>query len=345
MTSRTKMRRLAQRLEAMDPQSRIAFVFYGSGTNMAFHAGAVEALLKLGAEDENRTSPFSPTSKKAPILVAGRGVGALVGAMYAQGFEAFQGELLPELFALSRRRRIHSGPPLLRLVCAQEGYYNLRPLSEMIDRLVKVNRFIIPFVVGALSTHYEPALFTPADGQGILCRALLASCSTVPLHAPVKIGSTHFMGGAGPLGVGDIVRLGIRRIVVFSSAPLETLSRPFGGLNSPLARLEHSISVLQNAAIRADLHTADIVNDLVSETMSTSDDASPILRTLHAPQRTGFSDRLYHQLEICTIAPKHSLLRNPYISRAAIQQDFNVGRARAHEVLRECEWLREYTAS
>ena len=77
MTYETKMRRLAQRLEAMDPLRRIAFVFYGGGLNMAFHAGALQAVMTAGYK--GRTSAFHPSSKKAPIVVAGSGAGAKNG--------------------------------------------------------------------------------------------------------------------------------------------------------------------------------------------------------------------------------------------------------------------------
>lgn len=344
MTYATKMRRLAQRLEAMDPLRRIAFVFYGGGLNMAFHAGAMQYVMTTGRKGQ--TSTFHPTSRKAPIVIAGNGAGALVGAMYAQGFEAFQGELLPELFNLARRGSLFSGLPLFRLLARKQSLYSLDPLLTLIEKLVQVDRFIIPFMVGVLGADYANHAFTPADGSWALRRGLLASSSAPPLTPSIEIDGQRYTGGAGPLTIGDFVRLGLRRFVVFSSAADKTLGHPLRpDILSSLAHLEHTLSTLQDSIIQADLRTVGIVNDLIEVDVSEHTKQSPTLSALAKPQRLGASDRLYHHVQICVIKPEYSLRRNPYASTATIERDFELGVQRAALALRKCQWLSEYAAS
>ncbi len=193
----------------------LGIVLSGGGARGFAHAGVLKALRENGIE---------------PDFVAGSSSGALVGALYAAGYDA--DEML-EFF-------VRNNPfKLSNLAIGKAGWIDTKKVEADFlahfpeDRFESLNKKL--FVTATDIVNGEPAIFD----SGPLISAILASCSVPVVFTPTEIGGRWYSDGG-----------------ITNNFPVETLTglcdRILGVYASPIrsvrkADLNSSVSVWQRA--------------------------------------------------------------------------------------------------
>ncbi len=184
----------------------------------------------------------------APAVVAGTSAGSVVGALYANGMNAF--ELQEKAVALDEAKirdlQLSSGG----LVLGQklEDYVNAQVRNQPIERLAK------PFA--AVATRLEDGERTVFT-RGNTGQAVRASSSIPGVFQPVAIGKYHFVDGGvvSPVPVDAARQLGADIVVAVDISNKARGQAPAGMLGT----LGQSIAIMGQKLGQAELARADVV--------------------------------------------------------------------------------------
>ncbi|BFO56409.1 patatin-like phospholipase family protein [Acidovorax sacchari] len=184
----------------------------------------------------------------APAVVAGTSAGSVVGALYANGMNAF--ELQEKAVALDEAKirdlQLSSGG----LVLGQklEDYVNAQVRNKPIEQLAK------PFA--AVATRLEDGERTVFT-RGNTGQAVRASSSIPGVFQPVAIGKYHFVDGGvvSPVPVDAARQLGADIVVAVDISNKARGQTPAGMLGT----LGQSIAIMGQKLGQAELTRADVV--------------------------------------------------------------------------------------
>ncbi len=184
----------------------------------------------------------------APAVVAGTSAGSVVGALYANGMNAF--ELQEKAVALDEAKirdlQLSSGG----LVLGQklEDYVNAQVHNKPIEQLAK------PFA--AVATRLEDGERTVFT-RGNTGQAVRASSSIPGVFQPVSIGKYHFVDGGvvSPVPVDAARQLGADIVVAVDISNKARGQTPAGMLGT----LGQSIAIMGQKLGQAELARADVV--------------------------------------------------------------------------------------
>ncbi|WP_019701823.1 patatin-like phospholipase family protein [Paracidovorax oryzae] len=184
----------------------------------------------------------------APAVVAGTSAGSVVGALYANGMNAF--ELQEKAVALDEAKirdlQLSSGG----LVLGQklEDYVNAQVRNKPIEQLAK------PFA--AVATRLEDGERT-VFARGNTGQAVRASSSIPGVFQPVAIGKYHFVDGGvvSPVPVDAARQLGADIVVAVDISNKARGQAPAGMLGT----LGQSIAIMGQKLGQAELARADVV--------------------------------------------------------------------------------------
>ncbi len=190
----------------MEKRTKIGIALGGGGAKGFAHIGVLKALEQAGFEFD---------------VIAGTSIGALVGAVYADG-------KLPELERVSRRYGVKDLPFLLGPTWPRKGLFSGNYLERLLDDIVRVRNIeelAKPFAAIAVDLNKaEVVTFT----HGNLYRAVHASMSIPGLFKPVTGGDEILVDGGvlEPVPVNALRLLGADVVVAVDLlSNLSTISR------------------------------------------------------------------------------------------------------------------------
>lgn len=172
-------------------RSRIALVLGSGGPRGFVHAGVLAALDELGVK---------------PDRVVGSSIGALVGALYANGMRG----------AEIRERALAIGfTDLAVLAFGASERFSGAPIAAWVNKLVaerRIEQFPIPFAAVAYSRSRAALVAFERGNVGV---AVQASCAVSGSFTPVRIRGEQFVDpdSAAPLPVRIARTLGAQRVL------------------------------------------------------------------------------------------------------------------------------------
>ncbi|MBP6611761.1 MAG: patatin-like phospholipase family protein [Paludibacter sp.] len=204
---------------------KLGIALSGGGIRGLCHAGVLKALDEFDIK---------------PDLLSGVSAGALVGALYADGYTPDEIALLFEDISFRK---------MTKLQIPNGGLFSIKEFERFMGRSLRAKRFEdlkIPLYVVATDLDNGRSV---EFSSGILIHPVVASCSVPVLFMPKKIRGVHYVDGG-----------------VFKNFPVSTI-RPYCekviGINaSPLVADEYKLS-LKNVAQRTYhfMFKANIVHD------------------------------------------------------------------------------------
>ncbi|MDR0367815.1 MAG: patatin-like phospholipase family protein, partial [Bacteroidales bacterium] len=149
----------------------IGIALSGGGIKGLCHAGALKALNEYGIK---------------PDIISGVSAGAIVGALYADGYSPDE---INEIFSNVSFSRF------AKIQFPKDGFFHIDIFKDFLDKKLRAKTFEalnIPLrIVATDFDHGKTAVFE----HGNLLDPVIASCSLPILFKPVKINGIHYVDG------------------------------------------------------------------------------------------------------------------------------------------------------
>lgn len=202
-------------MKKTDKKDNLGIVFSGGGVRGLAHIGTIKVMEELGL---------------SPNYVAGTSAGALVGALYAQGYTADEIlEFFMETPVFSWRHFGYKKPGLIDLEKMIPHFKKYFPTNSFADLKRKL------MVVGTNLETSESIVFS----EGEIIRPILASAALPVVFTPVKVNGALFADG------GITNNFPVDLIQPYCENIIGVYVNPIGNVEQ--ASLKSSFSVLQRA--------------------------------------------------------------------------------------------------
>jgi NTE family protein len=150
---------------------KIGLALSGGGIRGISHAGALLAMEELNIK---------------PEIISGVSAGAIVGALYADGYNPLQIARLFENISFSK---------MTKFDVPEGGFFNIASFEKFLGKKLRSKSFeelSIPLRV--VATNFDKAE-SEVFSQGNLLKPVIASCSVPVLFVPQKIRNNHYVDG------------------------------------------------------------------------------------------------------------------------------------------------------
>lgn len=150
---------------------KIGLALSGGGIRGISHAGALLAMEELNIK---------------PEIISGVSAGAIVGALYADGYNPLQIARLFENISFSK---------MTKFDVPEGGFFSISSFEKFLGKKLRAKTFeelSIPLRV--VATNFDKAE-TVIFSEGSLLKPVIASCSVPVLFVPQKIKNNHYVDG------------------------------------------------------------------------------------------------------------------------------------------------------
>jgi NTE family protein len=150
---------------------KIGLALSGGGIRGISHAGALQAMEELNIK---------------PDIISGVSAGAIVGALYADGYAPLE---------IARLFDDISFKDMTRIDVPDGGFFNISPFGRFLRKKLKATTFEeLRLPLRIVATNFDEGI--PATFEsGALLKPIIASASIPVLFVPQKIDNTHYVDG------------------------------------------------------------------------------------------------------------------------------------------------------
>ncbi|MDD2285046.1 MAG: patatin-like phospholipase family protein [Paludibacter sp.] len=150
---------------------KIGLALSGGGIRGISHAGVLMAMEELNIK---------------PEIISGVSAGAIVGALYADGYKPLE---IAQMFEDIRFKR------MTKLDVPAGGFFSIAPFARFIGKKLKAKTFeelTIPFKI--VASNFDTGV-PETFSEGDLLKPVIASCSIPVLFVPQKIKNNYYVDG------------------------------------------------------------------------------------------------------------------------------------------------------